>query len=548
MTVGSRSEPVESYLAYLSALERSPNTQRAYATSLKLWFEFLRRVQKDWRQVDVNDVARFVSWLRAPAENVVVLGRWRLAALAGDGEPASGCGVRFVRASRPLRASMSPRVWWRGGGSGRGAYKPFLHHVTKGRPVPTRPVKLAVPKRAPRTLRPEELVAVLAAPDHARDRFLLALLAETGMRIGQALGLRHADFVSRAKQIHIVPRGDNANGARAKLRSAALIPVTAGLVRCYSDYMHAEYGEIDSDYVFVNLWSGRIGAPMTYSAVHDLVGQIRARTGVDFTLHMLRHTHATELVRSGMPIEVVARLLTHRSSATTSQTYVHLDVEDIRAALVRAGDMGRKAATLVTSSGAARHLRARPEIFSGGGEIEAEYASDIWHAARLGIRARRGRETARFEVIRQLWLREAIKRWCRFRLAAGYAFSTIDSGAQSLARFSLFSSSTPKSTASAGSPGSCWKSSSSGCPPRPSGGRPPAITRSPSSKWVPRLGTPTRHPARPARQRGLLRGRGEPTRRIRCHSSSPSTSWPSSSPRPTWPAAQPHRCATWWSC
>jgi integrase len=170
----------------------------------------------------------------------------------------------------------------------------------------------------------------------------LALLAETGMRVGQALGLRHADFVSRAKQIHIVPREDNANGARAKLRSAALIPVTASLVRCYSDYMHAEYGEVDSDYVFVNLWSGRIGAPLTYSAVHDLVGQTRARTGVAFTLHMLRHTHATELVRSGMHIEVVARLLTHRSSATTSQTYVHLEVEDIRAALERAGIWDRK--------------------------------------------------------------------------------------------------------------------------------------------------------------------------------------------------------------
>ena len=64
---GELVEPVESYLAYLSALERSPNTQRAYATSLKLWFEFLCRVQKDWSQVDVNDVARFVSWLRAPA-------------------------------------------------------------------------------------------------------------------------------------------------------------------------------------------------------------------------------------------------------------------------------------------------------------------------------------------------------------------------------------------------------------------------------------------------------------------------------------------------
>ena len=220
---------------------------------------------------------------------------------------------------------------------GRGSYKPFLHHVSRGRPIATRPVKLKVAKRTPRTLSAEQVVAVLAAPQRARDRFLLALLAETGMRIGQALGLRHADFVSRAKEVHIVPRAANANGARAKLRSPATVPVTAGLVRCYSDYMHAEYGELDSDYVFVNLWAGRVGAPMTYAAVHQLVGRIRARTGIDFTLHMLRHTHATELIRSGVAIEVVARLLTHQSSTTTSQIYVHLDVADVRAALQRAG-------------------------------------------------------------------------------------------------------------------------------------------------------------------------------------------------------------------
>jgi integrase len=38
-----------------------------------------------------------------------------------------------------------------------------------------------------------------------------------------------------------------------------------------------------------------------------------------------------------VPIEVVARLLTHRSSATTSRTYIHLEAGDIRDALNRAG-------------------------------------------------------------------------------------------------------------------------------------------------------------------------------------------------------------------
>lgn len=35
-------------------------------------------------------------------------------------------------------------------------------------------------------------------------------------------------------------------------------------------------------------------------------------------------------------------------------------------------------------------------------------------------------------------MREAIKDWSRFRLAAGYSFTTIDAGAQALARWSLF--------------------------------------------------------------------------------------------------------------
>ena len=65
--------PVEAYLSYLSAIERSPNTVRAYAVSLKLWFAFLSGIAKSYDEVGVEDVARFVAWLRAPADNVVVL-------------------------------------------------------------------------------------------------------------------------------------------------------------------------------------------------------------------------------------------------------------------------------------------------------------------------------------------------------------------------------------------------------------------------------------------------------------------------------------------
>jgi integrase len=333
---GAVVEPAERFLAYLSALERSPNTVRAYATSLKLWFEFLGQVDVSWAEVGAEDVARFVAWLRAPAENVIVLdtGSARRSAATVNRHLAAVFGFYDHHARSGVGVATELVAWRR---VSRGSYKPFLHHVTKGRPIPTRPVKLIVSRRAPRVLDAEEVVAILAACERLRDRFLLALLAETGMRVGQALGLRHADFVSRKREVRIVPRPDNANGARAKLREAATIPMSTPLVRLYSEYMYVEYGDVDSDYVFVNLWAGKVGHPLSYPAVHELIGRIRARTGIVFTAHMLRHTHATDLIRRGVPIEVVAKLLTHRSSTTTSQTYIHLDQADIRDALLRAG-------------------------------------------------------------------------------------------------------------------------------------------------------------------------------------------------------------------
>ena len=157
------------------------------------------------------------------------------------------------------------------------------------------------------------------------------------MRVGQALGLRHADFVSHRRELRIVPRADNANGARAKTLDTHTIPISAGLARLYTAYMFDEYGECESDYVFVNLFAEPYGRPLRYQAVHQLVRRLRARTGIEFTLHMLRHSRATDLLRHGVGVDVVARLLTHRSSTTTSQTYIHLDVEDLRAELDRCG-------------------------------------------------------------------------------------------------------------------------------------------------------------------------------------------------------------------
>jgi integrase/recombinase XerD len=334
---------IESYLAWLTRIERSPNTVRAYAGDLAIYWRFLEARGARWDEPSLESLGEFTAWLRQPADNVVVLPTGSaarstrtvnrmLTAVAGLYEFHARNGVAFARELVDERRS------------GRGSFKPFLHGLARATPR-GRVGRLREEQRLPRTLELEQVAAIVHAQTRRRDRFLFALLAVTGMRVGQALGLRHADVVSHERRIELVARTDNANGARGK-GSSGSVPITSALVRLHSDYMHEEYGDLDCDYVFVNLGGGRIGRPLTYATVDELVRRTRVRVGFFFTAHMLRHTFATLAARRGVPVEVLSKLLCHRSVQTTSDTYLHATAEDLRAALERAGVLEKLTAAL----------------------------------------------------------------------------------------------------------------------------------------------------------------------------------------------------------
>jgi integrase/recombinase XerD len=185
---------------------------------------------------------------------------------------------------------------------GPGSFKPMLQGFAPLR-ARGRVGRLPERRRLPQAL--SQIEAILRAQRRVRDRFLFALLFQTGMRVGQALGLRHGDLVTWENRIEIVSREDNANGARGKGGSGS-VPVGAELMRLYAQYMHVEYGSLDSDYVFVNLWGGQVGRPMTYATVNDVVLRTRRDVGFRFTPHWFRHTYATLARRNGVPIDVIA--------------------------------------------------------------------------------------------------------------------------------------------------------------------------------------------------------------------------------------------------
>ena len=74
----------------------------------------------------------------------------------------------------------------------------------------------------------------------------------------------------------------------------------------------------------------------------------------------------------------------------------------------------------------------------GGIDLEAEYASDVWVAKRLGIARARAPYQIRFDQITQTWLRVAVKRWVRHRLGSGKSFGTAGVDVRSMVWFSEF--------------------------------------------------------------------------------------------------------------
>lgn len=318
-------EPVCAFLSYLETVGKSPNTCRAYAHHLKLYGEYLARCDLAWTAVGLQELAEFMGWLRTPSSatgtaradntvNVILAAvtsfydfHWRTEQ------------VKEIPFYRYLNAAQRP-------------YKSFLYHTQKGKLVPTQVLKRKPQRTQPKCLRREQVTQLLAACGNLRDRLLVALLYETGMRIGAALGLRHADICSWELTVTIVPRLENADWARTKGIQAYPLQVTAEWVQLYADYLVREFRTCRSDYVFVNLWREPYGQALTYAAVADLFRRLTRKVGFKVHPHMLRHTHGTELAQYGLDLALVQQRLGHQQVQTTRK-YVHLSATEVNAAI-----------------------------------------------------------------------------------------------------------------------------------------------------------------------------------------------------------------------
>lgn len=331
---------INDYLIFLENKDNAPNTIKSYAYDLIKYFEFLEKIGKQWMSIGLTDWVDFIQYLKYSTSDTslsvlpVNFVQVRTGSSINRSLTSVNSYYKFQYAKNKIEIPNIEEIL---SNPYTNSYKSFLSFAQRSRPKSVRNAVKPLGRQKQTSSKPVEIplniqTEMVSYCSNRRDKMLLLLLIETGFRIGQALGLRHEDIISYEKKISVVYRINNANGMYAKSQTEYQVDISSQWLDLYTDYLITDYNEIDSDYVFTSLYSsnGPKDKPLTYPAVNDLFKRLSKKTGVNVRAHMLRHTHATDLIRAGLPIEMVAKRLGHKSIETTKTIYEHLTSEDIK--------------------------------------------------------------------------------------------------------------------------------------------------------------------------------------------------------------------------
>ncbi|EAD5190261.1 transposase [Listeria monocytogenes] len=339
MLLDNSNEPVQPVLHYLKFKDNSGasrNTLRSFSYHLKLFFEFLEQINKDYCDIGIDDMADFIRWLQNPHQDIKVSPIFpnqpiRKAKTVNIIINTVLGFYDYLMRHEDYSIQLTERLKKQVSGSRKGI-KSFLHHINKDKSFTSHILKLKVPKRQPKTLSKDQISIIMNACSNIRDLFLIQLLWESSMRIGESLTLWLEDFEVDARKIHIRDRGELSNLAEIKtICSPRSIDVSEDLINMYFEFI-AEFhtDEVDTNHVFIKLSGENKGQPLEYTDVVALVQRLRKKTGIYFTPHMLRHSSLTELRKAGWRDEHLMNRAGHAHIQTTMQMYIHPSDEDIR--------------------------------------------------------------------------------------------------------------------------------------------------------------------------------------------------------------------------
>lgn len=159
---------------------------------------------------------------------------------------------------------------------------------------------------------------------------LLELLYGTGIRRGEAAGLRMQDVDLGRKVLHIRGKG-------GKSRLAPIAPYLGEIIKNYIEVREANFP--DTEQTALLLHPG--GEPLTVDHIYYIVKKYLSAVSIadQRSPHVLRHSFATHLSNRGADLNAIKLLLGHANLAAT-QIYMHNNIERLKAVYRKAHPKG----------------------------------------------------------------------------------------------------------------------------------------------------------------------------------------------------------------
>ena len=193
---------------------------------------------------------------------------------------------------------------------------------------------LETPKKElhlPDVLSLEEIDRMIAQIDMSkseshRNRAIIEMLYGSGLRVSELVNLRLSDMYLKEGYLRITGKG-------SKQR---LVPVSPVAVKWFGYWME-DRNRLDIkpeavDIAFVN----RYGRQLTRAMIFTIIKTLAREAGIQKTIspHTLRHSFATHLLQNGADLRIIQQLLGHESISTT-EIYTHVDIQDLREAVLK---------------------------------------------------------------------------------------------------------------------------------------------------------------------------------------------------------------------
>lgn len=179
---------------------------------------------------------------------------------------------------------------------------------------------------------------------HADDHLLIMIAIISGLRRGEILGLRSEDInftehtitVNQVikkidRKLVISPRPKTSTSRRTVCLPEAIFPAIKARLR--NNRLKAMRDELWQPNNL--LFPGAHGTPASLDAITQAIRRTGQRAGLPagFSLHSLRHTSASLLLKNGVQVKVVQQRLGHSNASTTLNIYSHvMPGEDAKAA------------------------------------------------------------------------------------------------------------------------------------------------------------------------------------------------------------------------